>query len=395
MAILWGRNCQDTLLSDACQLKQKYLSIVLAIWHMMYVSESKAEPSCHQAVVMFRILRGSNLAIEAAKIGLAQRSFASTSQSRPQLLWCPLRTSGLGSDHTWCLPSKKNNILSNQTPETCVDKCTSLHPIECFFLQSLFGLQSHNCTFLLVCQTEGLQVHTNPNICKNPPDHTWCKLNAKLLSTSFSLTIFSLSFSSFFWASCPIDAAPTMTLTWNSFDTTHSAHLTPRLICPHVGSTKHTKQIQCIVGRWMNMQWHAATAHRSATHKYANWSIYIAIPLLLVAFRGVVQMSVSGSSQEICDTVCDIRKSSPQLFKYNPRSNHVTLERASWFCTFFRSKIIAHFCQLARWTKNETHGKLLIGLKQSTKHNEMIQILMFVLKKQTNNWCRWGRTLGS
>ncbi len=107
MAILWGRNCQDTLLSDACQLKQKYLSIVLAIRHMMYVSESKAEPSCHQAVVMFRILRGSNLAIEAAKIGLAQRSFASTSQSRPQLLWCPLRTSGLGSDHTWCLPSRK------------------------------------------------------------------------------------------------------------------------------------------------------------------------------------------------------------------------------------------------------------------------------------------------
>ncbi len=119
---------------------------------------------------------------------------------------------------------------------------------------------------------------------------------------------------------------------------------------------------------------------------------YIAIPLLLVAFRGVVQMSVSGSSQEICDTVCDIRKSSPQLFKYNPRSNHVTLERASWFCTFFRSKIIAHFCQLTRWTTKETHGKLLIGLKQSTKH---IQILMFVLKKQTNNCCRWGRTLGS
>lgn len=215
--------------------------------------------------------------------------------------------------------------------ETCVDRCTSLHPIECFFLQSLFGLQSRNCTFLLVCQTEGLQAHTNPNICKNPPDDTWCKLNAKLLSANFSLTIFSLSFSSFFWASCPTDSAPTMTLTRNSFwhnassqmnfledlwsITRHTWRL-ECLICPHVSSTKHTKHFDA---SWA-AEWICSDMQQVHTDLLPTNMQTAAIPLLLVAFRGIVQMSVSGS-RKYAVRVCHIRKFSPQLFKWNPRSD--------------------------------------------------------------------------
>ena len=173
--------------------------------------------------------------------------------------------------------------------------------------------------------------HTNPNICKNPPDDTWCKLNAKLLPANFSLTIFSLSFSSFFWASCPTDSAPMMTLTRNSFwhnassqmnfledlwsITRHTWRL-ECLICPHVSSTKHTKHFDA---SWA-AEWICSDMQQVHTDLLPTNMQTAAIPLLLVAFRGIVQMSVSGS-RKYAVRVCHIRKFSPPLFKWNPRSD--------------------------------------------------------------------------
>lgn len=65
MSIFWGRNCQHTMLSDACQLRQKYLSMKLYdIWHMYL----RARPNLHAIKQLWCCVsfgHGSNLAIEA------------------------------------------------------------------------------------------------------------------------------------------------------------------------------------------------------------------------------------------------------------------------------------------------------------------------------------------